>query len=328
VRYRGREIDPISLWAEYCEVKEGEGPFLPLTYCPNPEHDNSRSPAFQINIDKPLVHCFAGCGISGTYEHAIGVITGDDKRAVRKRILRHSRIQGSKRIPSKRRRSGGRSDRVRDDGQLVERLDDISRFSYLPPFAVEYLDNRGISSGSISRWELGWDQDSQRIVIPVRDARGVIRMHINRAVKPHDFPKYLYTEGVDKTSLLFGAWQIDPGLVESQGLIVVEGSIDCIRLHQHGFKNTVAILGTYVSEIQSEIIAAFRPKRITLMFDKDIAGIAGITRAKQMLKKTPLYVARYPAGISDPAELDRKGARRVIERSVSIMKFNRLTTTP
>src|SRR5688500_16742210 len=74
MNFRGKSIAPIRLRSAYCAAVDDEGPFLPLTYCPNPDHDNSRSPAFQINVEQPTVHCFGGCGISGSYEHAICVI--------------------------------------------------------------------------------------------------------------------------------------------------------------------------------------------------------------------------------------------------------------
>ena len=90
--YRGRSIDPVALWANYVEFPlnmDDSGPFLPLVRCPNPDHDTMKR-HFQINVYLPLVHCFAGCGISGTWEEAIMKIEGVDRNNAHKIILRHS----------------------------------------------------------------------------------------------------------------------------------------------------------------------------------------------------------------------------------------------
>lgn len=335
MNYRGREVNVLALWGQWCDgLREEEGEFLSLAHCPNPDHDNTRSPAFQINQWRPLVHCFSGCGISGTYEHAICVIEGlYDKypdtnqgrrraqREARKFILRHARI-GNKKPGEFQRRT--RRNRHSDNHVVSEAAHafelELRRFSYLPPVATEYLAGRGISGSTASRFEIGYDADERRIVIPVRDSRERIRGLIRRAIRPQDHPKYLYTDGFDRNTLLFGIRQIDPGLVKSKGLVLVEGSLDVICLHDAGIGYVLGILGSKISRQQAEIIASLRPPRIWLMFDKDPAGIGAIISAKQRLRKFPLYVCRYPKGKTDPAELG-KGAYRTLERAVPMLKF-------
>jgi len=78
MNYRGRQIDPIRLWDKYVELPsqvDQRESFLHKVVCPNPNHSTFKR-HFQINLREPLVHCFAYCGISGTYEHAICVIEG------------------------------------------------------------------------------------------------------------------------------------------------------------------------------------------------------------------------------------------------------------
>jgi DNA primase len=147
------------------------------------------------------------------------------------------------------------------------------------------------------------------------------RFLIKRAVLSRQQPKYLYTEGFPKTSLLFGACQIDPGMVRSEGLVLVEGSLDTIAFHQHGIRITGGILGTGISDAQCAIIAKLRPKRIVIAFDKDTAGIRNIEIAAGKLRKYPLYVMRYPKLKSDPAELTREEAYRQIDRAVPAFRF-------
>jgi DNA primase len=317
MKFRGREIDPIRLWSEYVEFPQNmkvdaNDEFLPLVVCPNPDHQTTKR-HFQINVKRDLVHCFANCGISGTYERAISMIEEVGTREARRRILRHSRL--------------GKAEISRRSKRTVEAVSDLdlSDFSYLPPFALEYLDARGISAQSIAAFNLGWDADEARITIPAFDLQGRLRFVIKRAVRPKDHPKYLYPEHSQKERLLFGACQIDLGMVRSKGIVLVEGSLDVIRLHQHGFCNTVGILGNFISDIQARQIANLRPKCVYAMFDKDAAGLWATISAYDRLGETmPIKVCRYPSNRSDPAELSREEAERVIRRAVTWLEFSRV----
>lgn len=319
MKYRGREIDPVALWAEYVDfppnVREDDY-YLSLVQCPNPEHDTLKR-HFQINTVDGLVHCFAHCGISGSYEHAIAMIEGVTEREARKIILRHQRARISK--PSSVQRKQRRSRSVE-----IIRPDSLAYETFLPQIALEYLKGRGITGASIAAWNLGWDQDNRRVVIPARDEQNTLRFLIKRATRGKDWPKYLYQpEGVSKTDVLFGACQIDLELVRSDGLIVVEGSLDVIRLHQLGLRNTVGILGTGISETQARIVERLRPNQLYFMFDKDTSGLRNIEVAAGRLRKYPIFICRYPKGKSDPAELDRKEANRSVQKAVPLVKFKR-----
>ena len=326
MNYKGRRLDPVALWEEFVDFPpnmDQSGGFTPLVVCPNPDHGSTKK-HFQVNLDKPLVHCFASCGISGTYEKAIALIKGISEKEARKVIMQHTRVSLG---PGSKRKSRGADGRVRraatadGDENAVARLDDFS--TYLPPLALEYLSGRGIEAQSISAWGIGWDGDDRRIVIPADDERGIARFLIKRAVREKDWPKYLYwPEGTSKTSVLFGACKLDRKQVSSHGLILCEGSLDAIRLQQMGLQAT-AILGTGLSDRQAQIIRSLRPRRVFFMFDKDGAGVRNIELAAVKLTKVPIFVCLYPKGKSDPAELTKKEANQIIEDSISINAFRR-----
>jgi DNA primase len=338
MRFGRSEIDPLRLWDHWVEIPPGserETRYLDLTYCPNPTHDNFRSPAFQINVAEPLVHCFSYCGISGTYQHAICVIEGlyekfkveeaTTKRETRRRKDRA--IREARRMILRTARTGSGSYRVskkqREKPHRPVKFVDLDYEMLLPPVALEYLERREISDSSISKWQLGWDPEEKRLVIPALDSKGKTRFLIKRAVLASQQPKYLYSEGFSKTSLLFGAGQIDPGMLNSEGLIIVEGSIDAIRLHQHGLRNTVAILGTGISEQQCREVAKLRPKKIFLFFDRDLSGVKNVEIASKALKQYPLFIVKFPKGRLDPAELTRQEAQRQIDRAMSVYEFRK-----
>ena len=339
MNYAGRNINPVALWEKYVEFPanmDESDAYLPRVKCPNPNHDTLKR-HFQINIRDGLVHCFAHCGISGSFEHALCVIHGyydeekvedaTDSRS-RKQRLERARRKARREIlqfatSDKRYRPSAKRKTAKAGSGAIAAVPDLGYEKFIPQFGTDYLDTRGISAASIAAWELGWDADERRIVIPGKDEHGHTKLLIRRAVRSQDRPKYLYTGGVPKTSLLFGACRIDPGLVRSLGMILTEGSLDTIRLHEHGLTNAVAILGTGISDAQRRILARYRPRRLYFMFDKDMAGIQNIEIAALKLRQYPLFVCRYPRGVNDPAELTKEEAYRVVARAVPLSRFMR-----
>jgi hypothetical protein len=366
MKYKGRTIDAVAFWNRYVEFPNGtkaDDGFLPKVQCPNPNHDTLKR-HFQVNSSEPYVHCFAYCGISGSWEHAICVIEGlyekfkvdlevckkawEKKPSARSQGDRDQirRYQRACREASKiilRAATGISSkphvQKKRSSAYVVAPTVSpvaLSYDSFLPQIALEYLAGRGISDASIAAWNIGWLPDEKRIVIPGNDERGITRFLIKRAVTASQNPKYLYwpekdVTGWGKTDILFGAGQIDLGMIKSDGLILVEGSLGAILNHQDGLRNTTAILGTGISEKQCRIIAKMRPPRIYFMFDKDSAGIRNIEIAASMLRKYPIYVVKFPKGKSDWDDATREEKGRQIARAVPGWKFireNGLSVSP
>jgi DNA primase len=316
VRFEGRQVDAVALWSEYVEfpanfTDDGKSEFSPLMTCPNPKHQTTKR-HFQINLQKPLVHCFAGCGISGSYEDAISLIEGSTHRQARKKILRHSRIG-----------IGASKVRKKNEPKVIS-AESLEYDRYIPQAPMEYLTGRGITEASIAKFELGWDADSMRIVIPAHDERRRVKLLIRRTIKPGVEPRYLYGEGSERLRVLFGACFIDPRMIRSHGIVLVEGSIDSMILQQYGIP-AVAILGSKVGEIQAHKIASMRPKTVYTMFDADAAGIGATISAAQRIKGIPLRVCRYPKGKSDPAVLTQEEADRAISRALIFNQWHRKT---
>jgi len=322
MRFHGREIDAVAFWDRYVQFPtfmDREDEFAPLVMCPSPEHDNFRSPAFQVNLQRPLVHCFSGCGISGSWEHAVCVIENlYVKYKVEEAATKQERLRRVRRAQREARKmillgATGISRRPHLE-RTKKRPVKKQRFAYdtyLPQVAQEYLERRGIHDTSISFWELGWEPVEKRIVIPAHDENGRLKFLIKRAVLPSQNPKYLYSENSTKTDILFGAGK----LFGTKEIVLTEGSLDTIMLVQHGIP-AVGILGTGISDAQVKILARMRPRRVCLMFDKDTAGVRNIEIAMEKLRRYPLFICRYPAGKSDPAELSREQAVRSVERAI------------
>lgn len=150
------------------------------------------------------------------------------------------------------------------------------------PQSEEYLRQRGFSGRIILDWELGWDPRSEMVTIPVRDDEGRLVGIKGRAVDPEAKPKYKaigdatssYTRygfpTYEKSRVVFGLDRVDPGW-----LVVCEGELNVIALHQMNVTNAVGIAGSNLSEIQAALLIN-KADEITLWLDEDQAGFAAI----------------------------------------------------
>lgn len=352
--FNGRSLSVTALWGalgvEVPASDAGLPTYLPLVHCPNPGHDTKKR-HFQINTVKPWVHCHARCGIEGTYEHAICVILGlyskhgldgvtmdqiKEKREpgdpirtkvnaahyeARRMMMDHTRItlDLTEAIGT---RLGHRKALTHDSAVANDQTKlETGAFQFLPKPAREYLEGRGLSPSTRGKWQLGWCEEEERIVIPAFDEHNRFRFLIKRRIDGKQFQKYLYTEGAIKTSLLFGACMLDPEQVRSHGIVLCEGSLDAIRLHQFGVTNAVAILGTGLSERQVRIIDRMRPAKIYTFFDKDSSGASNTLDAAKKLTKLPVRVCLFPRGVDDPASLTADQALSSVQMSIPFQAF-------
>jgi len=77
---------------------------------------------------------------------------------------------------------------------------------------------------------------------------------------------------------------------------VVEGFFDCLRVHQAGFRNVVALMGASLSEVQEQLLLV-RFQQLVLMLDGDEAGRrASQHLAARLWGKVSLSIVRVPSG--------------------------------
>jgi DNA primase len=111
---------------------------------------------------------------------------------------------------------------------------------------------------------------------------------------------------------------------KARAVIVVEGYIDALAMRQAGLANTVALMGTAISDYQIALFKRLAPTAV-LMLDGDEGGAQALLRAGELARPAglDLLVATLPVG-SDPAEvLQRDGAEAVRERLGTASAFAR-----
>lgn len=155
-----------------------------------------------------------------------------------------------------------------------------------------YLLER-VQKETIEYFGLGYCQKglmANRIVIPVHNEKGELVAYIGRwpADPPEGEPKYKLPPGFKKSLVVFNLHRTKD-LAKEKGLILVEGFFDCFKVHQAGFKNVVALMGSSLSEEQEKLIleTVVPQGKISLMFDEDVAG----RKAREdILKRLSPYV--------------------------------------
>ena len=137
-------------------------------------------------------------------------------------------------------------------------------------------------AGLVTQGQRGGYRDllSRRLVFPIRDGEGRAVGFGGRALGDAQ-PKYLNTPRTpvfDKSSVLYGL-HLASGAVKEKGVVIVEGYMDAIKAHQHGFTNVVASMGTALTQHQVSLVLALvrRPgteasREVVLALDPDAAG--------------------------------------------------------
>lgn len=134
-----------------------------------------------------------------------------------------------------------------------------------------------------------YDKYRNRLMLPVIDVRGDVIGFTSR-VMDDSTPKYLNTPETSifkKRSILYGLNYAKN--TKRPNFILVEGNIDVITLHQAGFDNTVATMGTALTEEHIRLLERYT-KELVLCYDNDDAGEDATQRAIALLKKSEVGV--------------------------------------
>ena len=326
-------LDIVDVIERYLELKKAGANFK--SNCPF--HDEN-SPSFVVSPSKQIFHCF-GCGEGGDsisfvmkYEN-LNYPEAIEKLASEYNIeLRHT--QGDK--------DNYHDKKILDDYNLFFR----KKLTQTPD-AQAYFKSRGVYESSIEKFELGYAPHSKesleylnksgvglkealslgiiakgddgrvyarfskRITFPVFTAGGKLVGFGGRIIdKRENVGKYINsptTKIFDKSTLLYGYHKAKNTIMKKGEIIVVEGNLDVVMLHQAGFTSAVATLGTALTDKHVPLLKRGDP-RIILAYDGDSAGVAAAFKAASMLSHRGMHggVVIFAEGI-DPADMVKEG---------------------
>ncbi|MBQ1186326.1 MAG: DNA primase [Clostridia bacterium] len=164
-----------------------------------------------------------------------------------------------------------------------------------------------------------FDRFRDRTMFPVINVRGnVVAFSGRRRTEDKTIAKYVNTKDTlvyNKSQNLFALNFAKAHC--SEQIILVEGNFDTVSLHQHGFKNVVAPLGTAFTKEQAQILSRYT-KEVILCFDSDTAGEAAVEKAFKILEPTGLSVKvlKLPVG-KDPDEFLKKNKPSDFEKLIA-----------
>jgi len=157
-------------------------------------------------------------------------------------------------------------------------------------YTEQELKDSGLVTVSQKNGNL-FDRFRDRLMFPIIDVRGNVIAFGGRTVKnDKDIAKYLNSPETlifNKRKNLFGL-----NLAKKTKLpymILVEGNIDVVALHQYGFNNAVASLGTSLTDDQATLLSRYT-EQVVLIYDGDEAGQRATQRAIPMLEKAGIGV--------------------------------------
>ena len=316
---------------EYVQFTKRSGQNL-FGLCP---FHSEKTPSFSVSPSKQIYHCF-GCGKGGS---VINFIMEIENLSFPEAVEFLARRAGMK-VPEQQSDPGKpKRDRLYALNRDAARFFYEQLSTPAGAAAVDYMLRRGITPGTARRFGLGcapeswdalcsamkekgyterelydaglvrrgkkggvYDAFRGRLMFPVIDVRGNVIAFSGRALGGVE-PKYLNspeTPVFSKSHNLFGLNLAKKS--KSGYIILVEGNIDVVSLHQAGFDSAVASLGTSLTPEQARLISRFK-QEVVIAYDADEAGKKAAQRAIGILEKLELKVRVLTVrGAKDPDE--------------------------
>jgi len=280
-----------------------------------------KTPSFMVNPKKGIFHCF-GCGVGGD---VFGFLMRQDRLSFPEAVRSLAKTAGiALPEEGARSGDSGREELIRIV-DLAWRFYDDTLWRPAGDRARAYLEQRGIDADVAKRFGLGYapegwdglltfmrsqkvtddalvtaglavqrenrsgvyDRFRGRLLFPIRDLQGRVVAFGGRGFGDEQ-PKYLnspenplYTKG----NLLYAADIARPTIQTKNRALLVEGYVDCLMAHQHGFTETVAALGTSFTAAQLALLRRYCDEVVTF-FDADAAGQKAAERAEELLEPT------------------------------------------
>ncbi|TNE31744.1 MAG: DNA primase [Alphaproteobacteria bacterium] len=315
---------------------------------------NEKSPSFTVNDEKGFYHCF-GCGAHGDVIRWMTDQRGLQFMDAVKELAAQAGMEVPRPDPRAAERAEQRAGLV-DAMEAAQQWFVENLHGPDGEKARDYLRTRRFSRGTVARFGFGYAPDSKvaikgalsqfdealliesgmlitvddkapydrfrdRLMLPIHDARGRVIAFGGRILENRDgVAKYLNSPDTplfDKGRTLYNLHRAGPVSRQSGRMVVVEGYMDVIALANAGIEDTVAPLGTALTENQLELLWRMVEAPI-LCFDGDAAGqraaMRAIARALPMLRPSrSLAIVRLPAGL-DPDDLIRQQGAKAMEQ--------------
>ena len=307
--------DIVSVISEYVKLQRKGSSYFGL--CP---FHNEKSPSFSVSPDKQMYYCF-GCGAGGNVFTFIQEYENYSFPEAMKFLAERAGITlPEKEYSQEERRAQDLRTRILNVNKMAAKYYYYQLRTENGRQAMEYLKNRRLSDETIRSFGLGYsnkysndlylylkkqgvsdellresglmnvderngmyDKFWNRVIFPIMDVNNRV-IGFGGRVMGDGKPKYLNspeTAVFDKSRNLYGLNVARTARKKS--MLVCEGYMEVISMHQAGFKNSVASLGTALTTQHASLLKRYTDE-VILTYDSDGAGIKAALRAIPMLK--------------------------------------------
>jgi len=226
-----------------------------IIFCPY--HNNNRTPAGEVSKESGLFFCF-GCQTTRSLTELIMHMTNRTYFETVRFIKSKETETNIEAVVNKALHQ--MPDFVQYDELLIKRL---CKQAIDSPRAMTYFEGRRITKESVIKFDLGYSEKQDSVVIPMQSPDGMSIGFVARTIEGKEFKN---TPGLPKSKILFNLHRVKASKI----VYVVESSFDAIRLDQVGFP-AVATLGANVSSSQIELLKRYFTG-VVLVADNDEAG--------------------------------------------------------
>ncbi|MDD2486976.1 MAG: DNA primase [Candidatus Gracilibacteria bacterium] len=347
-----REIDEkiniVDLVSRYLSLKKAG-----VNYKASCPFHSEKTPSFVVSPAKNIAYCFSCHNGGGPVKFLSEIEKIPFSEAVHK-LAKEAGIELKTDFYKERRDSSGD---IFDIYKVVTEFYHADLYKSENSDKLEYLYKRGLSDETIKKFKLGYSGDPRglfykltesgfkekdilesgiflssskdkfysRIVFPIANYGGNVVAFTGR-VLDNSLPKYLNspaTKIFDKSSILFGLNLAKTEIGKKDFVIIVEGQMDTVSLHQAGFDNTVAISGTALTDEQIKILKRLT-KNIFFCFDNDNAGINATFSSIENTINQEVNIKIIDLGKNkDPDEIVKSGQdfNDYVKNSMSLVQF-------
>ena len=347
--------DIVDIISQYVHFKRSGRNFFGL--CP---FHNEKSPSFSVSPDKQIFHCF-GCGVGGNVFTFLQKIEGISFVEAVQTLAERSNIQ----LPTLQNSADSYKEELKSKvykvNEFTAQFYHENLYKPEAKIAQEYIKKRKLTNNTLKSFRIGFsgkfdelyrelkkqgfedteilesglvnkndngkyiDRYRNRLMFPICDARGRVIAFGGRVLDDSK-PKYINSpENVvySKGRNLFGLNVAKKG--DTKKLLIVEGYMDVISLHQRGITNVVAPLGTALTQQQGWLLRK-NAEQIILSFDSDEAGLTAKIRALDILQNMGCDIRILQMeGAKDPDEYIIKYGnvrfKALIEKAISVVEF-------
>ena len=322
---------------------------------------NEKTPSFSVNEDKGFYHCF-GCGEHGDI---ISFTMKSQNIDFKEAIKELSDMAGIK-MPEFKQKTQQQIEAEENYIQITEKACQIYQdllYQDSGKHALEYIKNRGFSDEMIKKYRIGYaprgniisshfnnikidkltatglvrvgeygpyDFFRDKLMFPIFNAHGQIVAFSGRSLDGSE-PKYINTSDTElfhKRQTIFGFNFARDNIHRANRSIIVEGQIDAIQMQCNGFGETVAPLGTALTEDHIAILCKSN-RNIIFCFDGDNAGQKAAVRACNLvlpfLRDNSDVRFAFVTGGKDPDEIlkthGKSAMQKIIDNATPLIDF-------